>query len=38
MVQKWPNLIAVYKFFANNFGLVNYNNMKFVDKMDHIGS
>ena len=34
--QKWPNLIAVYKFFVNNFALVSYNNLKFVDKMDNI--
>ena len=34
--QKWPNLIAVYKFFVNNFALVIDNNLKFVDKMDNI--
>ena len=34
--QKRPNLIAAYKFFGNNFALVSYNNLKFVDKMDDI--
>ena len=34
--QKWPNLIAVYKFFVNNFALVSNNKLKFVDKMDNI--
>ena len=34
--QKWPNLIAINKFFVNNFGLVSYNNMIFVDKMYNI--
>ena len=34
--QKWPNLIAAYKFFGNNFALVSYNKLKFVDKMDNI--
>ena len=34
--QKWPNLIAVYKFFVNNFALVCDNNLKFDDKMNNI--
>ena len=34
--QKWPNLIAVYKFFVNKLALVRYNSLKFVDKMDNI--
>ena len=34
--QKWPNLIAINKFFVNKLALVSYNKLKFVDKMDNI--
>ena len=34
--QKWPNLIAINKFFVNKLALVSNNKLKFVDKMDNI--
>ena len=34
--QKWPNLIAINKFFVNKLALVSYNKLKFVDKIDNI--
>ena len=33
---KMTQFDCVYKFFVNNFALVSYNNLKFVDKMDNI--
>ena len=29
-------MYAINKFFVNNFALVSYNKLKFVDKMDNI--